>query len=118
MSHPVKSLRYIKCHSSRSPRLIKSLTSSIRYNFQKICSLIRPEAIVEIRKEAMYLEVISKSFIYKFSKDFTNHINKTKRAKVFRRGPLPNIHRYRGHRLDLPTIWKTRFLQTHIEKFS
>ena len=41
MSKPVKSLGYIKCHSSSSPRSVKSPTNSIRYNCEKICSWSR-----------------------------------------------------------------------------
>ena len=41
--------------------------------------------------------------MYKFSKDFTKHRKKAKRAVVFRGKPFP---------------WKTRLFQTHIEEFS
>ena len=37
---------------------------------------------------------------------------------VLSRKPCPNILKYRDHRWDLPTIWKTRFFQPHIEEFS
>ena len=33
--------------------------------------------------------------IYEFFKDFTNHQEKTNRAVVFSRTPLPNILKYR-----------------------
>ena len=36
-------------------------------------------------------EVINKPIIYKFFKDFTNHIKKTNRAVVFSSKPFPNI---------------------------
>ena len=41
MSNPVKSLGYIKCYSSSSPRPVKTSSNSIRYNCQKICSCSR-----------------------------------------------------------------------------
>ena len=39
LSNLVKSLGYIKCCSSSSPRLVKSPSKSIRYNCQKIASM-------------------------------------------------------------------------------
>ena len=46
---------YIKCYNSSSPRPIKSSSSSIRYNSQKICSWSRrPKTILEIRKRPHY----------------------------------------------------------------
>ena len=47
-----------------------------------------------------------------------NHRKKTNRAVVFSSRPFPNILKHRDHRRDLPTIRKTRLLQTHIEEFS
>ena len=38
MPNPVKSLRYIKCYSSSTPRPVKSPSNSIRYNCENICS--------------------------------------------------------------------------------
>ena len=43
---------------------------------------------------------------------------RTNRTAVFNSWPFPNIHKHRDHQWDLPTIWKTRLLQTHIEEFS
>ena len=77
---PVKSLGCIKCHSSSSSRPNKSLTNSIRYSYQKICSLWRrPESILSIWNKFTFLKVISKS---EFFKDFTNHWIKTNRVVV------------------------------------
>ena len=74
MPNPVKSLGYIKCYSSSSPRPVKSPSNSIRYNCKKICSgSRRPKPILEIRKKAKFLWVINNCIIYKFFKDFTNH---------------------------------------------
>ena len=75
MPNPVGSLGYIKCYNSRSPRSIKRTGNSVRYNCQKICSWPRrPKTILETRKKAAFLYVISDTIIYKFFKDFTNHI--------------------------------------------
>ena len=63
----VKSLGYIKCYNSNSPRPIESPSNSIRYNCQKICSwMTTRETILEVRKEIIFLEVINKPII-KFS---------------------------------------------------
>ena len=119
MARSVESLEYIKYHISSSPRPIKCLRSYIQYNCQKVCSWSwRPEAILEIRKEATILEVINKPIIYKFFKGFTNRRKETNRAVVFSQRPLPSILKYRDHRWNLPTIWKTRSLQKHMEGFS
>ena len=67
-------------------------------------------------KKATFLEVISKP-IYKFSKDFPNYRKKTN-GVVFSRRPPQNILKYGDRRWDLPTIWKPRSLQTHIEEYS
>ena len=56
MPNPVKSLGYIKCHSSSSPRPVKSPSNSIRYNCDKISSWSRrPKTILEIRKKKTFL---------------------------------------------------------------
>ena len=55
MPNSVKTLGYIKCHSS-SPRPVKSPSNSIRHNCQKIFSWSRrPKTITEIRKKARFL---------------------------------------------------------------
>ena len=49
--NPAKSLGYIKCYSSSSPRSAKSPSNSIRRNCQKICSwLRRSKTILEMAK--------------------------------------------------------------------
>ena len=51
----LKSLGYITCYSSSSPRPIKSPCNSIRYNCQKICSWSRrPKTILEMRKKPCF----------------------------------------------------------------
>ena len=46
------------------------------------------------------------------------HKMEINRMVVFSHRPLPNILKYRDHKLDLSTVSKTRFLQTHAEEFS
>ena len=114
MPNSVKSLGHIKWYSSGSPRPVKSLSSSIRYDCQ-ICSWSRrPKTILE----STFLSVINNPFICKFFKYFTNHRKKTNRAIVFSCKPFPNILKYRDHQWDLPKIWKARLLQTRMEEFS
>ena len=75
MPNPVKSLGCIKCqcYSSSSPRSVKNLSNSVKYNCQKSCSsLRRPETILEIRKKVTFLQMMNNPFTYKFFKDFTN----------------------------------------------
>ena len=51
ISNPVKSLGYIKCYSSSSPRPVKSPSNSIRYNGKKVCSSSRrPKTILKSEK--------------------------------------------------------------------
>ena len=118
MLNSVESPKYIKCYSSSSTRPVKNLSSSERYDCQKFCSWSgRPKTILTIRKKVTFLEAIKNSIIYEFFKDFPNHRRTTNRAVVFNRTPSPNILKYRDHRWDLSIIWKTRFLQIHIEEF-
>ena len=50
MPNSVKSLGYIECHSSSSPRPVKNPGNSIRYNCEKISNWSwRPKTILEIR---------------------------------------------------------------------
>ena len=96
---------YISNATSRiSPHPLKNPTNSIRQNCQKICSRLRSETILEIKKGTTFLEVINKPIIYKFSKDFTNQRKKTNWAVILSCSPLPNILKYRGYRWNLPTI--------------
>ena len=116
--NPVKSLGYIKCYFSSSPRPVKSPSNSIRYNCEKTCSWSRrPKTMLEIRKKTTFLEVINNSIIYKLFKDFTNHRKKTNRVVVFSSRPFSNILKYREYWWNL-TIWKIRLLKTLIEEFS
>ena len=81
MPNPVQSLRYIKFHSLSSLRLIKSPRNSMKCNWKKICSWSRrPKTILEMRKKAWLIEVISKSIVNRFLKDFTNLWKKSKRV--------------------------------------
>ena len=60
MSNLVKSLGYMKCYSSSSPRPVRGPSNSISYNCQKICSrLRRPKIILKIRKKLTLLQVMN-----------------------------------------------------------
>ena len=103
----VESLGYIKYFSSISPRPVK--TQPILEDTTVRRSLVDREDLklsLEIGKRPHFLRWAYKRFIYKFFNDFNNQWH------------LPNIFKYWAQRQDFPTIWKTRFLQTHIEYFS
>ena len=57
--------------------------------------------------------MINNPIIYKFFRDLFSE-----RVVGFSCRPFPNILKYREHQWNLPTIWKTRALQTLIEEFS
>ena len=63
-------------------------------------------------------KVINNPIICKFFKDFTYHRKKINTVVVFSSGLFPNILNYGDYQWHLPTIWKTRLRQTHIEEFS
>ena len=111
MLHSVENPGYIKCYSSSSP------SNSIQNNCQKICTgSRRPKTILEIRKKPHFSRWSTILLLISFSKNVTNHRKKTNRKVVFNSRPLPNILKYRDHWWDLPTIWKIRLFQTHIEE--
>ena len=92
MPNPAEGLGHITCFSSSSPRSIKSPSNSIRSNCQKICSSSRrPNTILEIRKNTIFLWVINYPISYKFFNNFTNHGMRTNKPVVFRCIPFPNI---------------------------
>ena len=68
--------------------------------------------------KAKFLKVINKRIIYKFFKEFVNHKKKTNRVVVFSCRCNPNILKYCQHRLNVPKIRRSRFIETQIEKFS
>ena len=110
---------YIKCHSSSRPRLVKSPSNSIRYKCKKICSWSRrPNTILEIRKKPHFSKWSTILLFTGFSKNLLTTAKKTNWMVVFCCRPFPNILTYRDNQWNLPTIWKTRLLQTHIEEFS
>ena len=82
--NPAKSLGYIKCYSSSSPRSGKSPSNSIRKY------AVKPDAIKNTgnQKKNIFLKLINKSIIHKFLKDFTNERKKTTRTVVFGCRPL------------------------------
>ena len=89
MPNTVESLGYFKCYNYTSPRPIKRPSNSIRYLCHNISSWARRhETILKIIKKTTFLEVMKKSIIYKFFKDFTNHRQITNKTLVFRHRPL------------------------------
>ena len=75
----------------------------------------QPGFVLSLLLSFFALQVINNLIIYKFFKDFTNHKKKTNRVVAFSCRPSSNIFKYRDHQWDLPTIWKTRLLQTLIK---
>ena len=66
---PVKSLAYIKCHSSSSPRLVKSSSNAIRHNCQKMYSWSRrPKTILAIKKRSYFFRWSTILIFTSFSK--------------------------------------------------
>ena len=69
----------------------------------------RPETILEISKKVTFLEVINKTIIYKFLKDFTNQKKTTNRVPAYKfalsdakdNTPGPSN---RGGKADLPLL--------------
>ena len=59
--------------------------------------------------------MINNPIIHKLFKD---HRKKTNRVVVFSSRPFPNILKYRDHRWNLSTIWKTTLLKALVEEFS
>ena len=51
-----------------------------------------------MKKTAIFFDVINKSIIYRFFKDFKNHRKKTNRTVVFRYRPSPDILKDTEHR--------------------
>ena len=49
--------------------------------------------------------------------DWPNRRKNTNKVQFFTCGPFSNIIKYRDHKWDLPTIYKTRFLQAHLEEY-
>ena len=92
MLNPVKSLRFIKYHSSGSPRPVKSSSNSIRCSCHKIWSWSRrPKTILEIRKRPHFCRWSTILLFTSFFKDFSNHRKVTNRAALFSCWPFPNM---------------------------
>ena len=66
-------------------------------------------------QKTTFLEVINKN-TYRLFKDFTNR-RKTNRVIVLSCRYLTGILKHKNDTRNLAAIWKTRFLQTHIEEF-
>ena len=101
---------------------ISSTTDRVTSYLLKILAILSDTTVRRYAVDREDLKPCCKSekmpHFYKFFEEFTNHRNKTNLAVFFSCRPFPSILKYRDHRWDLPTIWKTRLFQTHIEQFS
>ena len=86
MPNAVKSLGYIKCYSSSSPRPIK-----IPQQFYHIQLYKEPKTILEIRKKGHISLGDQRSYYLQVFQRFTNHRKKIKRAVVFSYRPFLNV---------------------------
>lgn len=95
------------CYSSNNNRYIKSFNNSACYSNQDIsCQKIRPNIILKMWKKINS----SMRTVFLFSKIL---LIPKRRLKW----PFPNIIKHINHQ-DFLTIWKTIFLQKHVEKIS
>ena len=113
MSHPIESLRYVKCYSSSSPRPIQSLSNSVAV---KRSTVDQEDAKSHWKSDKR--PHLSKWSTILLLTSFSNIILTTEK-KTNR--PLaiylfPKIWNT-WTTWDLPTVRKTRFLKTHTEKF-
>ena len=112
-----KSLGYVKCYSSSSWRPVKIPSNLSDTTVRK--SAVDWENLKPYWKsEKGHISLDDQQSYFKFFKDFTNHRKKTNRVVVLSSRPFPNILKDRDHQRNLPTIWKTRLLETLIEEFS
>ena len=119
MPNPAKSLGYIKCHSSSSPRPVKSSSNSIRYNCDKICSWSRrPKTMLEIRKKTYFSRWSTILLFTSFSKTLLTTERRLTGRWFLALYLSPNILKCWDHWWNVPTIWKTRLLKTLIKEFS
>ena len=72
---------------------------------------------LEIIKNPFFSSWSTNLLIKGFPKIFLT-TKKTNGTVVFNYRPLPNILKHTYHRRHFPTIWKMKFLQTHIENTS
>ena len=105
MLNPVKSLGYIRCYSSSSPRPLKALT--ILSDTTVRTSAVDWEDLKPYWKSEIRLGSSSWSTILlfpSFFNDLPNHRKETNRVRVFSRRPFPNSLKYRDHQWDLDGV--------------
>ena len=121
MQNPVKSLKYIKSHSLSSPDLLKFLailsdTTVRRSGVDQ--KTLKPHW----KSEKGHISLGDQQSLFtSFSKTLLTTEKKTNTVEVFSRRPFLKIFhilKYKDHQSGLPTIWKTRLFQTHIEEFN
>ena len=115
MPDPVKSLGYIECYSSSSPRTVKNPRILSDTTVSRFAVDLKPYWKSE---KKLHSSRWSTSLLFtSFSK--TNiYRKKINPAVVFSCRPFSNILKYRYCWWGLPTIWATKLLWTHIEEFS
>ena len=112
-----KSIRFMK-HTARTGP-IKNPGNYISQNCPKLCSWSRRPAIIfENQKEGLTSWGDQQAYYLQVSIEFTSHRQKTSRVVVLSFRPLINSITYRDQRSNLQTIYKTRFVQTHIKDLS
>ena len=110
MPNSVESLGYIKCYSLSSPDLLKALAILSD-------TTVRRSAVDQDLK--LYWKSEKGPHFSRWSSiliftGFSKTLLTTERPNRV----IPNILKYMDHQCDLPTIWKTRLSQTHLEEFS
>ena len=115
MLNLVRSLEYIKCYSVSSPRTVNSLTNSIWFNCQKICSWLRtPKTKFEIRKRSHFCKWSKILLFTSFSKILPTTQIRPAGWSIL----VVDLSLNSDHWWDLPIIWKTRLVGAYIEEFS
>ena len=100
-------------HTSSRSICTKHVKSPRNSQFCKVCNLLRPKTILDIRKKT-FLQVNNKPVVNKLLKDFSNNRNKAYKVPVGSHIFPFNISKLRrGHRWDFPTLWKARLFQTN-----
>ena len=110
----LKDLDILSATACISPDLLKALAILLDRTFRRTAVGWDDQIPYWKSDKTTILEAINKPVIYKFFKDATDHRKKTNRTVVFSHRPLPIILKPKR---DLPTTWKTKFLQTLMEEF-
>ena len=95
MPNFIKSLGYIKCYSSSSPRPVKNPRNFINTAVRK-SAVDREDLTPYWKSEKDHIsQGDQQSFYLQVFKDFTNHRKRTNRTVVFSYRPFPNVLKYK-----------------------